>query len=304
MDLNQIAIFTKVAELSSFTKAGKELGMEKSNVSQKISQLEARLGVRLLNRTTRSVSLTEAGTGYYEHCVEIMAKVEEAEYFAESLTSEPKGNIVMTAPSNLGPFITKSILVPFLKQYSLITIELNLTNRKIDLNKEGYDLAIRGDLDAPKDSSDILKRIIQSKTQLFASNEYLQKYGKPETVEALKLHEMIIFSPEDDFKKQVVLKAYIGKKEIKLVPRYRVKVNDLAACEEFTLSGAGIARLPTLFIQHHLQNKALIPVLPELEFYKATIYAVYPSRRLKSAKINALLKFLSQLELTDEYFKI
>jgi DNA-binding transcriptional LysR family regulator len=115
MDLNQMLIFAKVAEFQSFTKAGKELGIEKSNVSAKVSKLENRLGVRLLNRTTRSVTLTEVGAGYYQFCSDILNRAEEADAYAESLNSEPRGTLRITAAVDAGPTIMKSLINPFLE---------------------------------------------------------------------------------------------------------------------------------------------------------------------------------------------
>lgn len=298
MDLNQMVIFAKVVELSSFTKAARELGMEKSNVSQKISSLEARLGVRLLNRTTRSVSATEAGEGYYQYCAEIVERINEADSFAESLTAEPRGTITVTAPSNLGPFISRSLIIPFMEKYQKIMFSLNLTNRKIDLIGEGYDLAIRGDLSPPKDSSDIYRLITSSETGLYASEDYLKRTGVPKTVDALKDHEMIVFSTEEDFKKRPSLKCEYQNQEIRIVPRFRFRVNDLMTCADFAMSGQGIALIPTRFIQPDIRRQNLKPVLPELKFSDARVYAVYPSSRLKSAKIRAFLEYLTTWDAT------
>ncbi len=287
-------IFAKVAEYQSFTKAGKELGIEKSNVSAKITKLENRLGVRLLNRTTRSVTLTEAGSGYYQFCVDIIEKAEEADQYAESLTSEPQGTLKVTAPVDAGKMITNSLLKPMLEQHPRIKIELLLTNRKVDLIKEKFDIAIRAGVLLQEDSSHIARPIMQSKAGLFASPGFLEKSGMIATPEELKKCEMIILAPENSFDNKPIIKAKFRSRSVQLAPRCRLKVNDMSTMLEWTLLGFGVAILPGDFMKKYIDSRQLVSILPELVFPETGLYAIYPSRHLKSSKLTAFLELLSE----------
>ncbi|MBT4286881.1 MAG: LysR family transcriptional regulator [Deltaproteobacteria bacterium] len=292
MDLNQMLIFAKVAELQSFTKAGRELGIEKSNVSTKVTKLEDRLGVSLLNRTTRSVTLTEAGAGYYQFCLDILEKAEEADSFAESLNAEPQGTIRVSAPVDAGALMTKNLIKPFLEKYHKLKVDLCLTNRKVDLIKERYDIAIRAGTFPQEDSSYTTWQIARSDSRLYASPAYLKKWGEPKTVEVLEKMEMIVFATEQGFENKVSVKAKIGKKNIHFSPIYKLKVNDMATFLESTIHGLGIAILPTSFIDRHLKNRSLIPILPEIVFPEVGFYAIYPSKQLRSVKLNVFFEYL------------
>jgi LysR family transcriptional regulator, regulator for bpeEF and oprC len=293
MDLNQMLVFAKVAEYQSFTKAGKDLGIEKSNVSAKIAKLENRLGVRLLNRTTRSVSLTEAGAGYYEFCADIIQRAEEAETYAESLASEPQGILRVSAPADLGQMITRSLIKPILDQYKKIKIELLLTNRRVDLIKENFDIAIRAGRSQSGDSSYIVRQITNSKIGLYAAPGYLENHGQPSTPDDLEKYEMIALTPENSFGVNVAIKAGLGKRSIHLTPSNRLKVNDMSTVIESALMGLGIAILPGDFVQKYIESGELIPVMPKLVFPEMGLYAIYPSRHLKSSKLTAFLEHLS-----------
>ncbi|MCP4294201.1 MAG: LysR family transcriptional regulator [Proteobacteria bacterium] len=299
MDLNQMLIFAKVSELQSFTKAGKELGIEKSNVSAKISKLENRLGVRLLNRTTRSVTMTEAGEGYYRFCEDILKRVKEADAYAESLNSEPRGTLKITAAVDVGQMIVKSLLKTFLEQYSQIKVDLLLTNRKVDLIREQFDVAIRvGDL-LQFDSSYIARQIIRTNSGLYASPEFIAKNGTPGSIDELAQHTMIGFASEEVFEERVSVKIKVGKRTVQFTPQHRLKVNDMTSYLESALLGFGIAILPTKFIQHHINSELLVPILPELEFPEIGIFALYPSRHLKSVKLKVFLEYLNTLAPDD-----
>ncbi|MCG8337746.1 MAG: LysR family transcriptional regulator [Proteobacteria bacterium] len=292
MDLNQMIIFAKVAEFKSFTRAGKELGIEKSNVSSKITKLENRLGSRLLNRTTRSVTLTEAGAGYYQFCTDILSKAEEADNYVESLNSEPRGTLRVSVPVDAGPMIVNTLVKPFLEKYQKTTIDLCITNRKVDLVKERFNVAIRAGSGPQEDSSCISRQIMRSTNALFASPEFIRLHGEPKSVAELEQSEMIVFASEEEFESKVHIKATIGKNAIHITPKYRLKVNDMKTYLESTLSGLGIAILPSGFVKEYLDKNKLLPVLPEVLFPEVAFYVLYPSRHLKSAKLTMFLEFL------------
>ena len=292
MDLIQMMIFAKVAELQNFTKAARELGIEKSNVSVKVSRLEERLGVRLLNRTTRSVTLTEAGEGYYQFCADILKRAEEADAYAESLNSEPRGTLRITAAAEAGPTMVKTMIKPFIERYPQISVDLFLTNRKIDLVRERFDLAIRAGSLAQKEAGYIVRQIARSSSGLYASPEFIKQHGMPGSVEDLEQLDIVGFASDEGFEDKVSIKAVVGKRKVRLAPGYRIKVNDMATCLESALQGLGVAIIPTDFIRKHIENGSLLQVLPELVFPEAGLYALYPSRHLKSAKLNVFLDYL------------
>ena len=186
MDLNQMLIFGKVAENQSFTKASQELGIEKSTVSMKVTQLEDRLGTRLLNRTTRSVTLTEAGEGYYQYCQQVIDTAKEAEHFAETLTTEPQGLLRISAPLDFGQIMVTELLDPFLKQNPKLEIDLILTNDYVDLVRDRIDVVLRPELGTLRDSSLIAKQILKTSLGLYASPDYIKKRGKPETLQQIR----------------------------------------------------------------------------------------------------------------------
>jgi DNA-binding transcriptional LysR family regulator len=245
-----------------------------------------------LNRTTRSVTLTEVGAGYYQFCSDILNRAEEVDAYAESLNSEPRGTLRITAAVDAGPTIMKSLINPFLEQYHQIKVDLYLTNRKVDLIKERFDLAIRAGVMQQDDSSYIARQIAQSNTGLFASPDFIKRWGKLKSIDDFDQFLMIGFASEEGFENKVGLKAKLGKRMIQLTPKYRLKVNDMTTHAEAALLGIGIAMLPSIFIQKHIDNKSLIPLLPELEFPKVGFYALYPSRHLKSFKLKVFLEYL------------
>lgn len=298
MDLNQMMVFAKVAEFQSFTKAGKELGIEKSNVSAKVSKLEDRLGVRLLNRTTRTVTLTQAGTGYYQYCKEIQTKIEDADNFAESWNHEPQGTFRVTIPADSGHMIINSLVKPFLEANRKTKIELLLTNRKVDLIKERYDLAIRAGAVLQEDSSYICDQLNSSENALFASPEFLEINDKPRTFEELEKADMIAFASEEAFEQKISVKVKNGKKSVQLSPKYRLKVNDMTSYLESTLSGLGISILPTKFVNKYVESGLLVPVMPELKFPEVGFFVIYPSSPLVSIKLKTFLEYLKNWEPT------
>jgi DNA-binding transcriptional LysR family regulator len=288
MDLNQLLIFAKVAEYQSFTKAAQELMMEKSTVSTKVSQLEDRLGARLLNRTTRSVTLTEAGEGYYHYCQQIVENVREADHFAETLTTEPQGLLRITAPLDFGHILVRTLVRPFMDEYQKVQLELFLTERQVDLVKERFDVALRIGTSAFQDSSLIAKQILSIHMSFFASPDFLRQYGIPESINELNNYDFIVFAPE----KEKILKVQKGNVVYQFKRNGRFKVNDMLACKEAALSGLGIAALPTRIVQEETNEKRLIPILSDYSLPKATLFAIYPSRQWMPRKLKVFVEYL------------
>src|SRR5258708_38364368 len=189
MDLNEMLVFARVVQAGSFTTAAAALGMPKSTVSRKVSELEERLKARLLQRTTRKLSLTDVGRTYYDYCARIVGEVEDAERAVSSLQETPRGLLRVTAPINvafLGPIVSD-----FLKRYPEVRLELFCTGRSVDLVEERFDIGIRAGTLA--DSTLIAKSLGTVKWFLVATPAYLKKHGRPKSPEDLKKHDCMFF---------------------------------------------------------------------------------------------------------------
>lgn len=298
MDLNKLLIFGKVAENQSFTKAALELGMEKSTVSTKVSQLEKRLGVRLLNRTTRSVTLTEAGEGYYQYCRQIMETAKEADQYTQTLSTEPRGSLRITAPMDFGYYVLKTLIDPFLKTYPKVDVDLHLTNDTIDLVRERIDVALRPTVGVLEDSSLIAKQILNTRLGFYASPEFLTQYGEPQSLQQLQQLDFVVFA----FGVDSVIKLSKGQSSYQFHPRGRLKVNDIVACKEAAVAGLGIAILGDVIAREEIKNRNLVRIFTEYELPQATLFALYPSRQWLAAKLKVFLAYLDDWgQLQSEY---
>jgi len=288
MDLNQMLIFGKVAENQSFTKASRELGIEKSTASMKVTQLEKRLGTRLLNRTTRSVTLTEAGEGYYQYCQQVIDTAKEAEHFAETLTTEPQGLLRISAPLDFGQIVVSELVDPFLKIYPKLEIELILTNEYVDLVRERIDIALRPELGTLRDSSLIAKQLLKTNLGLYASPTYIKRRGKPETIQQIYDHDFILFSLGGESFLQVTK----GKAKYTIEPKARLRINDILSCKQAAVSGLGITVLPSRIVKNEVKAKQLIQLLTDYTFPTATLFAMYASRQWIPTKVKVFLDYL------------
>lgn len=292
MDLNQMLIFSKVAENQSFTKAAADLHIEKSTVSTKISQLETRLGARLLNRTTRSVTLTEAGEGYFQYCQQIVETALEAEQFTSTLSHDALGLLRISLSTDFAQLFIRKLIQPFMLENPQVKIELILQNQLVNLVKDRIDVALRigrGQLD---DSTLIAKKIIEVEIAMFASPEYIKKNGNPKSFEDLNQFEFIEFSMGETF----TIPIKCEKKSLLLKPKGRFKVNDMLAAKEAALAGLGLVILPSIITRDEVENNLLVPLLSHCEFQKFNLFAVFPSRQWMPAKLSSFLAYLEKLE--------
>jgi len=291
VDLNQLMVFAKVAEKQSFTKAALELGMEKSTVSSKISQLEKRLGIRLLNRTTRLVTLTEAGEGYFQHCRRIVESAREADLFAETLIGEPQGVLRISVPMDFGQLLVKKFIKPFLQAYPKIKIDLSVVDREVDLIAECVDLALRIGPGSLKDSNLVGKKLFDIPMGLFATPALLELYDEPNTLSDIKDIPFIFFSKDQNsvFKFGSLL---ISEKfdEVK----GNLKINDILTCKQAALSGLGISILPVDIVQEEVSLNKLKRIIPDCKLPLLTLFAVYPSRHWIPSKLKVFLELIEK----------
>ena len=282
MNLNDVSLFIQVVEHNSFTAAADKLGIQKSTISRRISQLEDDLGVRLIQRTTRKLSLTDEGQDLFERCQPLMDELVNATDHVTSKQSEPKGRLRITMPPEMGLFIMNDVVASFVEKYPLIKVDIELSPRVVDLVEEGIDLALR--VGALSDSSLIGRRIAEVRLRLFASTQYLTEHGIPESPDELKQHKCIgtllntqgwPFSNWNDGQP-----VHLD---------FRLRANSLSFCKEMMLKDLGIVRLPESFCIDQVEAGTVQEILSEYTTPLVEIHALYPSRRHLNAKVRLFL---------------
>jgi DNA-binding transcriptional LysR family regulator len=288
-NLTDIAIFVKVVELSSFTAAAEALESSQPVVSKAVTRLEEKLGARLLNRTTRRLSLTEAGSELYGRSVRALKEIENAELEVARFQTEPRGTLRVAAPMSFSILQLGRVIPTFLAQYSGVTVELNLDDGRVDLVEEGYDLAIRiGQL---QDSNLVARKITPCRQVMCASPAYLAKHGAPERPEDLLEHNCILYSflltPRE-------WRLTDAEGETHVIPvNGTLHSNNGLVNRAAAVAGAGIVLLPTFYIGEEVKSGALKPVLCNFKPQELAVYAVYPERRNLMPKVRAFIDFLA-----------
>lgn len=283
MDLNSLIIFDKVAELASFTQAAKALKMPKSNVSFKINQLEDDLGIRLFERSTRNVRITEYGKKIRLLTQTLLDGVKDITSLAEDAMAEPKGNIKISAPHDLGAFLIQEPISKFLAAHQQATVELDLSNRYVDLIQEGFDLAIRASERALQDSSLVAIRLSSTPFRLFAPKG--SKLAKIKTVEDLQKHPLISYRGGD-------VKITSGRRNVTLQANAKLKVHDMLSVKLAVLSGLGVGFLPAWMCADEVKAGLLTCILPDWSTTEASFHVVYPTRRLLPPKTRVFIEHL------------
>jgi DNA-binding transcriptional LysR family regulator len=282
MDLDGIAIFVNVLQAGSFSRAAKLLGMPNSTVSAKVSALEKRLGVTLLQRTTRKLRATQAGEAYYQRALRALEELQTAENELETGRAEPKGLLRLTAPVEIGHSLLPALVHAFLKQHPRMEVELVVTNRVLDFIEDGIDLAIRaGPL---KDSSLIAKRFDLGYFELWASRDYLIKHAAPRHPKELTEHNCLRFSrfKHDGFR------MTNGKENLKVRVTGTSTADDFETLRSLATLGEGLAFLPSFLCAEAKQND-LVRVLPQWHGDRVTVSLVYPAQRFVPPKVRAFI---------------
>lgn len=286
-NLTGMMIFAQVVSSGSFSRAAEEMGMSKSSVSKKVSYLEDRLGVRLLNRTTRKLSLTEIGQVFYERCARIMSEAEEAELAITRLQDEARGHLRLSAPVSFGIRHLGTPLAEFMRQYPDVTLDVALNDRFVDIVDEGYDLAIRiGQL---PDSSLIAKKIGESRMICAASKDYWDQKGRPAHPDDLLRHDCISYSLSR-LAGQWLFNDTSKPHPVRLKAKIEVNNGDIAC--EMAANGAGVVMSPAFICGHLIAEGQLESVLEDFECEPINIYAVYPHNRHLSAKVRLFVDYL------------
>lgn len=283
-DLNEMAIFAVVVASGSFTKAADKLRLPKSTVSRKVSQLEKRIGVRLINRTTRNLKPTETGKLYHQHCVKMLEQAEEADRVVNNMQSEPSGLLRISTPLAFGTQFFVTTIKSFLDQYPKVDIEIIADNKHLDMLDEEIDIAFR--IGPLSDSSLVTRNLGTARLSLVSSPEYVKRNGLPTSIEDLDNHACIAH-PASPW----VFSAPNGQ-EVSIEPRSRMLANDMEMIKNMAIEGLGIAAAPQILIADDIRAGNLITLLPDNPFVERTFYLVYPSRREPPSKVVAFTEFM------------
>ena len=290
-------VFSAVAKNRSFSVAAKKLSISKAMVSKHIKSLENSLSVRLFNRTTRKLNLTDAGSSYYEKVNIILSEIDETESAISQLNSEPKGKLKVMAQPSFGAFHLSRALSLYLKKYTEVTVNLELSHRIPDLVEENIDLAFHvGELN---DSMYVSRRIASARRVICASPEYIKKNGMPKKPEDLLNHNCLIYMPRNDMGKWEFLDK--GKRK-KIKVTGDIQCNSGDALRVASIQSRGITQLPTYMVGLDIQAGRLQAVLEDFEPEKQPIYAIYNHRKYISAKIKTFIDFIYNLYQPEPYW--
>lgn len=284
----EMRVFTAVVDAASFVAAGDALGMSKAAVSRYVSELEQRLGVRLMHRTTRKLSLTPEGEVFLARCRDILSSIEasEAEISTRSVTAS--GLLKVSVPVSFGIRHLAPLWSEFLDRHPQVTLDVQLADRVIDLVDEGVDLAVR--IARLPDSSLVSRRLASTRLVLCAAPSYLKRRGTPQHPSELTQHEVVGYSLMA-MGDQWQFTGPEGPVSAKVRPRMWCNNGD--TCIAAALQGAGIQLQPTFLIEQQLASGQLVEILPQFRSVELGIYAVYPSRKFVLPKVRALVDFLS-----------
>lgn len=281
MILEGIDVFVRVVQAGSFAAAARLLGMPTTTVSARIARLEERLGVTLIQRSTRRMHVTEAGEAYFVHCVEALGALEAGESRLAAAGSDPSGLLRVTAPSDIANTVLAPLCERFLAAFPKVDIELMVTNRQVDLIGEGVDLAIRAG--PMRDSTMLSRKFVGGVLGLWASAGYLERRGTPRTLDELAGHDIVGFSrmPES-------FRLLAGAESFTLPHRTRIRADDMQTIRTFVLRGAGIGLLPDF--SGAAPGEKLVRVLPQFETEPSSVFFVYPAQRFVSVNVRAFME--------------
>jgi DNA-binding transcriptional LysR family regulator len=293
--IDAMQAFVAVAELEGFAPAARKLGLSPSGVTRLIAALEERLGARLLQRTTRSVALTDAGARYLERARRILADLEEAEASIQAERTRPSGRLVVSAPIGFGRLHVSPVMSEYLKRYAEVSGELRLADRMVNLVEDGVDLAVRiGHL---ADSSLVARHVGEMRRLVVASPGYLKAQGEPKTPEAIASHQTIQFggaaaSPDWRFVRD--------EKDVRVTPVPRLTTNSADAAIQYAVRGGGLTRVLAYQAADAIKAGRLKILLAKFEPPSLPIHVVYPTSRLLSAKVRAFIDLV--VEISDWHF--
>jgi LysR family transcriptional regulator, regulator for bpeEF and oprC len=284
MEFSALTALVKVVQAGSFTRAAEAMHTQKAHLSRVISNLERELGVRLLERTTRSLSLTEVGREIFERAVGILGAVEDAERVAQRMLAQPRGVLKLTCGVEFGMIAVSRWIDAYLQRYPQVSVEADFTGRVIDIVHEGFDLAIRvGEL---PDSRLAARRIGELHYGLFASPDYLARRGIPRSPEDLPQHDLLVFTAGSH---RAGWRLAQGSENRRIDAPARLRINNSFAVRDAAIRGLGIAQLPVVVANPALSSTELARVLPEWHPPAVPVHALFPSNRYLTPKVRAFI---------------
>ncbi len=286
IDRNAMALFVKVVENNSFSKTAQRENVPVSTVSRKISELEKALGVRLLERSTRRLRMTEIGEEYYERCRRGLEEFEAANLMVTDQQTEVSGRLRLSVPPSISDAVVIPLIEEFQARYPNAIVNCLVTDRHVNHIEDGIDISLRvGDL---KDSSLVARRLLRYRSVLVASPGYLNRAGAPGHPNELPLHALVAFSRWEP----AVTWALENNDDIhKIIVQPRIAINDYAGVQSAVINGLGISEIPSIICGQRLQDGSLVEVMPDWQFAPVTLSAIYPSNRNLSRLVRLFKEF-------------
>ena len=288
-NLSGILAFVRAAEARNFTKAAQQLGMTPSGVSKAISRLESQFKVRLLHRTSRSVTMTPEGTTFYERCRQIVADLQDAEQLLSQAQMAPQGVLRITLPLSVGRLHLARAIPEFVRRYPEIAVEASLTDRLVDLVEEGYDLAVR--MGKPPDSRVVARPLTVGKLVTCASPAYLKQHGTPRTPEDLVAHNCIRFVLPSTGRAQD-WKFQRNGRRFSVAVSGNVALDHAEALVEAALAGTALIQISTFVTAPAIRRGDLKAVLTRFQVESPSVWVMYPQNRHLTPRVRALVDFL------------
>lgn len=281
-DLEGMTLFVKIVENGSLSATGRVLGLPKATVSRRLADLESRLNVRLLNRTTRRLSLTDAGRAFHRRCAPIVAEAEAAESEMLATTGVPAGRVRIAAPLGLGQVLLMPLFTEFLRRYPAVALDLDFADRRFDVVAEGFDIAFR--LGTLEDSSLIARRLFTYRRLLVASPAYLRVAPPLQTPQDLRAHGFVLISPSNQ---DITLQTAEGELVVRVA--WRIAVRNILLVRDAAIAGHGIALMPDYVIAEDLSSGRLVPVLRDVSTPEVDASLVYPQAKNRSVAVARLI---------------
>lgn len=289
-NITDLIIFVAVVKAGSLSAAGRELGFSSAVVSKRLQRLEEQLGVRLLSRSTRKLCVTEEGLRYHDYCIRILCELDEAETLITNGQSQPKGTLRVTVPAAFGRIHIAPLVPEFLKRYPELRLSLHLSDTRVDIIEEGYDVAVR--IGYMKDSNLIARQLGIDRRKLVATPSYLEKFGIPQTPDDLADHNALLFANPSPLDQWQFIDPDGKLCNTKVSGNF--ETNNCDALRAAIYADAGIALRPLWDVWQDIKTGALQVLLPEYTHPSVNIQAVYPSRRHLSQKVRVFIDLLCE----------
>ena len=291
-DLNDMLLFAEVVERGGFAAAGRALGLPKSRLSRRVAGLEAQLGVRLLQRTTRKLSLTDVGETYLRHCQALRESAQAAADAVANAQTEPRGTIRVVCPVTLAQTVLADVMPIYLARHPQVRVEMEVNNRVVDLVKDGVDVALRVRLTLEDSGSLIVKRLDDAHSVLVASPALLARQGTPTTLDEASRLDSVAMSAVDGTT-SIRLTSPQGREAV-LTYRPRYVADDLLTLQRAVLAGSGMCWLPDYMCEDELNDGRLVRLLPDWTTPVGVVHAVFASRRGMTPAVRSFLDFLGE----------